>query len=170
MLLTPVAAAGTAHRAQQVLDRHDQVCVPSLQVGGVNSPSCDLMRAGLAEGELVLLVCGGGPAGEAATRQHIEVSARRHWRVPSMPSCTGCGGVAAQQQEATWSFTAAQAVDPPTKGVPLRQLLRLQLDAAASGIAVHFCGNSQVRIAAHGTFVTTFVLMRIRACLGAVMG
>jgi hypothetical protein len=36
-------------------------------------------------------------------------------------------------------------VDPPTKGVPLRQLLRLQLDAAASGVAVHFCGNSHVR-------------------------
>lgn len=63
-----------------------------------------------------------------------------------------------------------QAVDPPTKGVPLRQLLRLQLDAAASGIAVHFCGNSQVRITAHGTLVTFPVLMRVRACLGSVMG
>jgi hypothetical protein len=46
-----------------------------------------------------------------------------------------------------------QAVDPPTKGVPLRQLLRLQLDAAASGIAVHFCGNSQVQIATHFTHI-----------------
>lgn len=33
----------------------------------------DLMRAGLTDGELVLLICGGGAAGEAAARQHIEV-------------------------------------------------------------------------------------------------
>jgi hypothetical protein len=46
------------------------------------------------------------------------------------------------------AFWWLQAVDPPTQGVPLRQLLLLQLDAAASGIAVHFCGNSQVRTAA----------------------
>lgn len=44
-------------------------------------------------------------------------------------------------------------MDPPTKGVPLRQLLRLQLDAAASGVAVHFCGNSQVHITVHSTLV-----------------
>lgn len=76
-------------------------------VGGVAG---DLMRAAVADLEAVVLVCGGGAAGEAAARRHIE------------------------------------AVDPPTVGVPLRQLVRLQLDVAAGGIAVHFCGSSQVRV------------------------
>ena len=43
---------------------------------GGEDPRRDLMRAGLAEGEMVLLVCGGGHAGEAAARQHIEVAAQ----------------------------------------------------------------------------------------------
>lgn len=44
-----------------------------LQMDGDEDPSCDLMRVGVAEAEVVLLVCGGGAAGEAAARQHIEV-------------------------------------------------------------------------------------------------
>jgi hypothetical protein len=51
------------------------MCVPYLQMDRIRNSGCDLMRAGLAEGEMVLLVCGGGAAGEAAARQHIEVSA-----------------------------------------------------------------------------------------------
>ena len=82
--------AGHRHRIQ--------VLVRLLQMGAVSNPSCDLMRAGLAEGEMVLLVCGGGPAGEAATRQHIEVSARQRWELQFMSSClrcitTACGAV-----------------------------------------------------------------------------
>jgi hypothetical protein len=47
------------------------------QMAGSEDPGRDLMRAGLAEGEMVLLVCGGGPAGEAAAHQHIEVTAEQ---------------------------------------------------------------------------------------------
>lgn len=37
-------------------------------------------------------------------------------------------------------------MDPPSVGVPLQDLVRLQLSAALSGATVLFCGNTQVRL------------------------
>ena len=39
------------------------------------------------------------------------------------------------------------AVDPSSKGVPMRQLRRIQLDVSAAGLSVYFGGNSRVRTA-----------------------
>lgn len=43
------------------------------QIQEAKDPSGDLMHAGLAEGQMVLLVCGGGASGEEAARRHVEV-------------------------------------------------------------------------------------------------
>lgn len=36
------------------------------------------------------------------------------------------------------------AVDPPSEGIPMQQLRKLQLDVSLADIAVHFGGNSMV--------------------------
>ena len=38
-----------------------------------------------------------------------------------------------------------EAVDPSSCDVPLKELRRLQLSVALSGVAVRFCGNTDVR-------------------------
>ena len=79
--------------------------------GQVSGRDGDLMRVGVEEITALAVLCGGGAAGAAAARSHIE------------------------------------AVDPQSLGVPLGgPLLRLQLSATLKQAAVHFCGNTQVRL------------------------
>ena len=53
------------------------------------------------------------------------------------------GGTSAAEQAAATAHI--EAVDPPSRGLPMRQLRKLLLDVRMAQVAVYFGGNATVR-------------------------